>query len=129
MADYEASVEVGADPDETFHYLSDVANLPRYFERMTSAEAGDEEEVHVVADLGDRTVEGDAWFHIDNDARSLSWGSEGPNDYHGELNVRRSGMGSTVTVVLSTERASGPEIQDGLEQTLDNIKGIVEPAG
>ncbi len=129
MADYEANIELGADPDEVFHYLSDVANLPRYFERMTSAEAGDGDEVHVQADLGDRTVEGDAWFKVNNAERSLSWGSEGPNDYHGELRVSDSGMGSEVSVVLSTARAAGPEIQHGLEQTLDNIKGIVDAAG
>ena len=129
MADYEAQTDIGADADEIFHYLSDVANLPRYFPRMTSAEAGGGDEVRVVADLGERTVEGTAWFTVDNDAHTISWGSEGPNDYHGRLLVTEQGMGSQVTVTLSTSRAAGPEIQDGLEATLRSIKSVSESAG
>ena len=129
MADYEARTELGADADEVFHYLSDVANLSRYFTRMTSAEPGDGEEVHVTADLGDRTVEGDAWFRVDNDAHTLTWGSEGATNYHGQLQVSEHGLGSSVSVTLSTDRAAGPHIQDGLEQTLANIKQLHEPAG
>ena len=126
MADYEARTELGADADEVFGYLSDVANLPRYFTRMTSAEPGDDEEVHVSADLGERTVEGDAWFHVDNDAHTLSWGSEGDNDYHGHLHVGEQGLGAYVSVTLSTDRVAGPEIQQGLEDTLANIKRLVD---
>jgi uncharacterized membrane protein len=129
MADYEARTELGADADEVFHYLSDVANLPRYFTRMTSAEPGDGEEVHVTADLGDRTVEGEAWFRIDNDAHTLAWGSEGDNNYHGQLQVSEHGLASSVSVTLSTDRVAEPQIQDGLEQTLANIKKLLEPAG
>lgn len=129
MADYEAQTEVGADADEIFHYLSDIANLPRYFPRMTSAEAGDGDEVNVTAALDGRTVEGSAWFKVDNDAHTISWGSEGPNDYRGRLHVAERGMGAQVTVVLSTSRAEGPEIQDGLEETLASIKSVSESAG
>jgi uncharacterized membrane protein len=129
MPDYRAQVDVGADADEVFGYLSDIANLPRYFTRMTSAEPGDGEEVHVTADLGDRTVEGDAWFKVDNEGHTLSWGSEADSDYHGRLHVGEKGLGAYVSVTLSTNRAAGKEIQDGLEETLGNIKALVEPAG
>ena len=127
MADYEASIDIDGAEADVFAYLSDIDHLPAYFERMTSAEPGDGDEVRVSADLGDREVEGEAWFKVDDDAHALTWGSEGPNDYHGRLEVSGGSHGCTVTVTLSTERAAGPEIQDGLEQTLENVKRLTEP--
>ena len=83
----------------------------------------------MTGDLGDRTVEGDAWFEVDDTDKTLAWGSEGPNDYHGRLTVAERGTGARISVHLSTNRAAGGEIQDGLEQTLDNIRRLVEPTG
>lgn len=128
MSDYQASSTVTASADEAFNYLSDVAHLPKYFERMTSAEPGDGEEVHVRANLGDREVESDAWFRVDHDARTIAWGSEGPNDYHGRLQISDSANGCTVTVTLSTTRADGPQIQQGVEDTVANVKRLLESA-
>ena len=87
MADYESSTTVAADAGAVFDFLGEVRNLPRYFERMTSAVPGDGDEVEVTADLGDRQVAGQAWFRADRDRRRLEWGSEGPNDYRGTLAV------------------------------------------
>lgn len=87
MADYLASTDVAASADELFDYLSDVQNLPAYFDRMTSASDNGDGTIAVTADLGDREVEGEAWLKVDRDARTLSWGSEGPNDYSGQLQV------------------------------------------
>ncbi|MEO9139983.1 MAG: SRPBCC family protein [Jatrophihabitans sp.] len=126
MGDYQANTDITASADDVFDYLSDVSQLPKYFERMTSAEPGDGEEVHVVADLGDRTVEGDAWFRVDHDAHSLAWGSEGPNDYRGTLEVSGGTDSCTVTVTLTTTRAEGPQIQQGLEETLANVKRLTD---
>lgn len=36
MADFLARIDVAAPADEIFDYLSQVENLPNYFERMTS---------------------------------------------------------------------------------------------
>ena len=138
MGTYESTTTVMASPDELFSYLSDVHNLPDYFARMRSAEpAGaahgdappDAEAVHSVAVVEGQQVEGEAWFKSDADARSLSWGSEGPNHYGGELRVDGDGDGSRVTVRLHTEHAEGERIQEGLEETLANIKEKVEAQG
>lgn len=51
MSDYERTETVDATADALFDYLSDVGNLPDYFERMTSAERGDGEEVHTTAEI------------------------------------------------------------------------------
>jgi uncharacterized membrane protein len=140
MADYEGSTTVDAPADDLFDYLSKVENLPHYFDRMTSARnlPGDEVEVEAKvepADAGasggepERTVGGDAWFRIDADGRTLAWGSEGPHDYHGQLEVTPSGQASsTVTVRLRTmHEAEG--IQDGIDETLANIQRLAGSSG
>ena len=138
MGTYESTTTVTASPDELFSYLSDVHNLPEYFAAMKTAEpAGaaqgaappDAEAVRSVAVVEGQQVEGEAWFRRDADARSLSWGSEGPNRYGGELRVDDDGGSSRVTVRLHTEHAEGERIQEGLEETLANIKKKVEAQG
>jgi hypothetical protein len=140
MADYERSATVDAPADELFEYLSTVENLPAYMDRMTSVRSlpGDEVEVEATVQPGDvgsdsaspdgsvgggRTVAGDAWFTIDADTKTLHWGSEGPHDYHGELQVTGDGASSTVTVRLHTlHEAEG--VEDGIERTLANIQRL-----
>ena len=126
MADYLASTDVAAPADELFDYLSQIENLPNYFERMTSVTDNEDGTISVSADLGDRVVEAEAWFEVDRDAKTLSWGSEGPNDYTGQLSVTGTGSNSVVEVTLRTERAGGEEIQEGVEQTVAVIKLIME---
>jgi len=138
MADYERTTAIDAPADDLFEYLSKVENLPKYMDRMTSAHnlPGDEVEVEAKVEPGDaggsggsggsggeQTVGGEAWFTIDADNRKLAWGSEGPHDYHGELEVTPDGAASQVTVRLhTTHDAEG--IEDGIEQTLANIQRI-----
>jgi len=138
MGTYESTTTVEAPPDELFAYLSDVHNLPDYFAAMKSAEPagaaeGDApagaEAVHSVAEVDGQRREGEAWFRRDETARSISWGSEGPNDYHGELRVDGDGDSSQVSVTLHTEHAEGDRIQEGLETTLAQIKERVEGHG
>lgn len=126
MADYRSDTTVAADAGAVFDFLSDVRNLPRYFERMTSAVPGDGDEVEVSADLGDRQVVGQAWFRVDRDAQKLEWGSEGPNDYHGSLAVTAMDDGTHVVVTLSTARVAGPEIQQGLDDTMSTVARLSE---
>lgn len=110
-----------------FDYLADVRNLPEYFTAMVSADAVGERKVHIVAEVEGVRREGHAWFERDREARAMRWGSEGPDGYHGELDVTSSGPATaTVTVTLHTERADGPGIRAGLEQTLATIKRNVE---
>ncbi len=127
MADYQASTQLSAPTQRVFDYLSDVNNLPAYFDRMTSARPGDGETVQTTAKNPDGTeVAGEAWFRVDTAAKALSWGSEGPNDYHGHLEVTGDGHGSTVTVTVSTVRAENDQIQQGLDQTVANIRRLTE---
>ena len=138
MADYERTTTIDAPADDLFEYLSKVENLPNYMDRMTSAKnlPGDEVEVEAKVEPqdvggdsdGEKTVGGDAWFTIDADHKKLAWGSEGPHDYRGELEVTPDGAGSQVTVRLHTmHEAEG--IEDGIEQTLANIQRIAGSDG
>ena len=105
MADYERAQTVEAPAGALFEFLSDVGNLPRYSERMTAAEPAGGEAVRVRAEIDGHVQEGEAWFRVDRDALRVEWGSEGPNDYHGWLDVTDEGGGrSTVAVHVSTER-------------------------
>jgi hypothetical protein len=144
MGDYESSTTVDAPVDDLFEFLSKVENLPRYMDRMTHARSlpGDAVAVEARVEPGDvgtdggsdggtgegpdggRTVGGEAWFRIDADRRSLSWGSEGPNDYRGELDVVAEGSGARVTVRIHTERDDAPGIRSGLEGTLATIRRL-----
>ena len=93
---------------------------------MTSAEPAGGDAVRVTADLNGTTEKGEAWFRVDRERRHLEWGSEGPNDYHGYLDVTGDGGTSSVTVFLHTERHDSSEIDQGIAETLATIKRLVE---
>jgi uncharacterized membrane protein len=126
MGDYSGSADVGAPASRLFDYLSDINNLPRYFTAMTSAEPAGQDAVHVVADVDGVTREGEAWFRVDRERRHLEWGSEGPDNYRGYLDVAGDERTSSVTVFLHTERHDSGEIDRGIASTLAEIKQLVE---
>jgi uncharacterized membrane protein len=132
MADFNSTTTVDASPEDLFAFLSDVGNLPRYFARMKTAEPAGGNAVKTSAELPDGShVEGEAWFEVDQEAQHLSWGSEGPSDYHGDLDVRPDEHGAVVEVHLHTTRVEpgDHEVQQGLDATLDTIKTLVEQQG
>ena len=127
MPDYEQSTTVSAPAQALFDYLADVRHLPQYFEAMESAEPTEAGAVKVTALVHGVSRRGEAWFRVDREKQHLSWGSEGENNYRGRLDVTPSGEdGSSVTVMLHTDRVATDEIDDGLRSTLDRIKELVE---
>jgi uncharacterized membrane protein len=131
MPTYERSVHVEAEPGRLFAFLSDVGNLPRYFDQMTSAERLEGERVHTTAVIEpegepEQRVEGEAWFRVAEGEQRIEWGSEGPHDYRGELDVTPAGDGSEVSVRISTENDEAEAIEEGLEGTLANVKRLGE---
>lgn len=126
MGDYSGTADVGAPAGQLFDYLSEITNLPRYFTAMTSAEPAGQDEVHVVADVAGVAREAEAWFRVDRERRHLEWGSEGPDNYHGYLDITGDGATASVTVFLHTERASSGDIDRGIAGTLAEIKRLAE---
>lgn len=120
MTTYTHTADADVPADLLFRFLSDPRNLPRYFPQMTAAEPEGGEAVHVEAEVHGHRVEGEAWVRPDESARRLAWGAEGPDDYHGELQVEEVEPGrSRITVSLhSVREAEGDEVQKGLEQTV-----------
>lgn len=127
MAEHERSLSIAAPSSALFDYLSEVSNLPKYFTRMVTAEPGEGEAVRTSARMPDgQIVEGEAWFRVDETAQRIEWGSEGSSDYRGWLEVSGDAQASTVQVAINTTRAADGEVDQGLEETLANIKRLVE---
>ena len=122
--DIERSTDVAAPAAALFDYLADVENLPDYFDSMTEARRTEGDAVAVTAELPDgSTQQGEAWFRSDRAERRIEWGSEGPNDYRGWLEVTGDDSSSKVTVGIHSKHT---DIADGLDATLANIKRLVE---
>jgi carbon monoxide dehydrogenase subunit G len=128
---YSRDTEVAADDQAAYAYLSDVQNLPSYFPMITRAEetSGDEvETTAVIEPPGEEkhTVQGTAWFRHDDAARKVTWGSEGPNDYHGEIDVDAAGDGASVVRFTLHTESGHPGIEESIDETLATIKRTLE---
>ena len=135
MGDYERSITVNVAPDTLFDYISDIENLPAYLPRLTSARKLEGDKVVVTAQIApegepEQEVESEAWMRVRTAGQRLEWGSTGPNDYHGELDVDAGDEDgtSTLTVRLTTLREEGSEIEQGLQEALDGVRDKVEQA-
>jgi uncharacterized membrane protein len=126
MGDYEQSRDVDAPAQALFDYLADVRNMPRYFSSMTSAEPAEGEAVQVTAVVDGKEREGEAWLKVDRDRMHLDWGSEGPNNYHGRVDVTGNDAASRVLVALHTDNVEDQRIDQGLTETLDEVQRLVE---
>ena len=132
MPTYTRETQLAIGEDTAYAYLSDVTNLPHYFPQMTKAQpVGDGNEVEtaaVVSKPGEpqRTEEGTAWFTADDASHKVSWGSEGDNDYHGELDFDGDGDDAcTVRLSLHTEH-DFDGIEGAIDKTLAAIKERLE---
>lgn len=132
MSTYSASARANVNVDDSFSYLSDIENLPDYFPRMTSARRTTGDAVEVTAQIDPpegptHEVHGEAWFRVDESARMLSWGSEGPNNYSGELDLTPDGDDAcTVAVRIQTENVEEERVQRGLRDAVDRVAKALE---
>ncbi len=61
-------------------------------------------------------------MRVHREQRRIEWGSEGPNDYHGELEISSHGPDRcTIELDLHTVRADGPEIEEGVRSAVDGL--------
>ena len=142
MPEYTDRIDVAAAPDAVFRFVSDVQNLPKYLPTVHKAHARQGERVEVDGQANGHAYQSEGWFKVDEASRTMTWGSDGSNDYSGRMVV--SGGGSTATVectLLFTPngavRASmeqnqgGPSaaMADGLRASLTSIKDICEGTG
>lgn len=130
MPEYERSQAVDVPADRLFAYLSDVRNLPDFLPRMTKAEplGGDKVATAAVIDDGggEREVEGEAWMRVDEAERRIEWGSPGPDDYHGHLEVRGDGSGAELRIAITTDHQDGERIEKELGRAADAVRAKAE---
>ncbi len=130
MPSYSRTTTIAVDQDTAYAYLSKAENLPEYFPRITkvTTRGGDEvETTAVIEPPGEekQTVHGTAWFTADDGERKVAWGSEGSNDYHGELDFDPDGDAScTVRLTLHSE-SDHPGIEESIDETLKTISSTL----
>ena len=126
MAEYKRRRFVAAPPDALFAYLSEVSNLPVFIRGLRSARPGPGPgEVAVTAVVKDREVAGVAHLEVDRGARTMRWSSEGPNAYHGDLEVHPAAGGSEVALHVSTVRVQAAEVDEAIDRSLSVIGRVV----
>ena len=142
MPDYTDQIDVAAPADAVFAFISDVSNLPRYLPTVHDAQSHGADRVEVDGTANGHRYASTGWFNVDPETRSMRWGSDGQNDYAGQMAVTGDGQASQVTCTLRFSPA--PEIKDamdkhqggpsaamtdGLRASLRSIKQIAEGTG
>lgn len=142
MSHYESELKVQAEPDAIFAYVKDPENMPKYLSTVHEAHAQGPDRVSVDGEAAGHEYHSDGWFKVDDDARTMSWGSDGENKYSGHLTVRPHEDHSHVAVALDFEPKPGQEaafeaqtgsrdetVQKGLDAALQSIKNEMEGTG
>src|SRR5215212_4419609 len=146
MKEYEQIQTIHASADETFAWLSDVNNLPKYLPPVVgasiegpSAEDAPGQRVQATLEYPDGgSFDAEGYLAMDEGRRRMEWGAEVQRDYSGWLEVAEGAGGSQVTVHLFFgERSVEPEMREqtpegsdplaeGVSATLEGIRRQVE---
>ncbi|TXN28832.1 hypothetical protein FV232_27560 [Methylobacterium sp. WL30] len=142
MSEYTAHIDVAAPSDAVFRFVSDIKNLPRYLPTVSGAHSHTHERVDVDGTANGHAYNSEGWFKVDPDTRTMTWGSDGSNEYSGKMAVRVDGDASKVECTLQftptadikksmDEYQGGPSaaMTDGLRASLASIKEICEGTG
>ncbi len=142
MPDYTDQIDVAAPADAVFAFISDVANLPKYLPTVHGAHSHGSDRVEVDGEANGHQYASTGWFKADPQAKLMSWGSDGQNDYAGKMTVTGDGSASTVACTLRftptdevresmDEHQGGPgnAMTDGLRASLQSIKQLCEGTG
>lgn len=133
MTRYEGSTSVRRSADAAFDYLSDISRLPEYFPQITSVEKLDGDTIRTTAHIEPpgkpaQDVEGQAWFRVRRQGQSVEWGSEGENNYRGELDIDPDGTDScTLTVRIDTDN-DADSIPAELDKAVKGVAAAIEQA-
>ena len=142
MPEYEESIEVNADPDHIFSFISNPHNLPKYLSTVHHAAAEEHQRIRVMGEAAGHKYDSDGPFIVHRDDRKMEWGSNGENNYSGWMTVEPTVTASTVTVHLSfnpkpelaaafKEQTGSRDktIRSGLTAALQSIKNLIEGDG
>ena len=142
MPEYTDRIDVSAPPDAVFQFVSDIANLPKYLPTVHQAHSQPGERVGVQGKANGHPYNSDGWFKVDQAGRTMTWGSDGENDYSGKMAVLDMDSGSQVECSLrftptadikeamdKNQGGPGAAMTDGLKASLQSIKQICEGTG
>ena len=142
MPEYTDRIDVSASPDAVFQFVSDINNLPKYLPTVHHAHPQTGERVEVEGEANGHAYASDGWFKTDAASKTMTWGSDGENDYSGRMQI--SGAGGKATVECSLKFDPKPAVRqsmddhqggpsaamtDGLRASLQSIKQICEGTG
>nr|MBA2696848.1 SRPBCC family protein [Actinomycetota bacterium] len=132
MTTHTSTVQIDVSAQQLWTYLSHVENLPEYLPQMTSAHRTGDDTVQVTAQIDPsdqpaREVEGQAWFTVKEEGKTLTWGSEGPNNYQGQLDIDSAGDSSCeLALRINSERAQADDVEARVQRTAAGIKRAAE---
>ena len=142
MAEYSDRIDVQAPAESVFAFVSNVENLPKYLPTVHHAHPQSGERVEVEGEANGHAYSSDGWFKVDEASRTMTWGSDGENDYSGKMSVTGDGSRATVECSLKLtptggmkdsmdKNQGGPSaaMTDGLRASLQSIKQLCEGTG
>ena len=124
MPEFTRSIDIDASSDQTFAFVSDVSNLPRYVPTTRSAEVTSSGHVRVQGVANGDEYADDGHIFIDADRKLMRWGS-GASAYRGELTVAGHGETARVAIQLHFRDGHAPDeaiIERSLDESLQRLK-------
>ena len=85
MPKYTDRIEVAVAPEVVFRFVSDIKNLPKYLPTVHEAHSQPHERVEVDGTANGHAYKSAGWFKVDPSERTMTWGSDGENDYSGKI--------------------------------------------
>lgn len=144
MGEFASRIEIDRPAAEVFAFVADIRNMPAYLPTVRGADAQGEGRVVVEGEANGIPYRSDGWFRADASARRMEWGSDGENDYRGELLVEEAGGGQRARIELRLHLTPRPElerrltaqtgsadssVQEGIDAALASIKAHCEGTG
>jgi uncharacterized membrane protein len=142
MSKYTSQILIDAPADEVFAYVSDTNRMPEYLPTVHGAMHQGAGRILVKGEAAGHPYESDGRYEVDEDARTMRWGSDGEHHYSGHLEVQDRGNQCFLSVTLDFEPNAGLDeefkkqmggrdtaIREGLEASLRSIKNLCEGVG
>jgi hypothetical protein len=127
MPTFDSSVSIEAPAEAVFAFVSDIRNLPRFFDPMIAIEPGEGDHVRLTIPQEGRAEQAEGWFRLADHKRRVEWGHDGPDDYHGWMEVDAEGLACSVTIkVHTTARVDKQAVTEALDRTMWALKTLVE---
>ena len=141
MSEFTTQIEINAPADDVFSYVTDISRMPEYMPTLQDASAVGDGKIRMKGEVKGHSYDRTGWFQTHEFNRTMLWGSDGDNQYSGDLEVVDQHGTSVLHINLmfgalpdmSDEdrkklEAHAPQIQQGLDESAAGIKKACEAA-